>query len=87
MKIIDDKGRLFGLINIIDFAVIMIAAWIGSGFGWYVWKLHKAPKSTIQPVIEKELYDIKSAELEVLQAKLGFYCKKHKRAEICREEK
>ena len=74
MKLIDDTGRLFGLINIIDFVVIVAALWFAGGIGWYAWKLHKAPKSA----------DIKSAELDTLKSKLELYCKKHKKASICK---
>ena len=70
MKLIDDTGRLFGLINIIDFVVIVAVLWFMGGIGWYAWKLHKAPKSAY--------------ELDTLKSKLEFYCKEHKKASICK---
>ena len=44
MKFLDEKGRVFGVINIIDFFVLMVAL-IFVGILTWGWKIQHAPKT------------------------------------------
>lgn len=85
MKFIDEKGRLFGKWNIIDFLVVIFILCL-TPMGYYAWKLCKAPKTTIG-VIEinwEQKYNEESAKHNEEVQKIKTFCKEHKRASICR---
>ena len=72
--LIDDKGRLFGKWNIIDFMVVVFLLCLTPMF-WYAFKLFRLqPKTTIEIQI-KEYEELKASQQQITD-----FLKKHKRA-------
>ncbi len=70
IKIIDDKGMLFGKINIIDFMVIFLLLFTILPMFYYGYKLYKMPKYQPSPSINwEQKYNEKIAEKEAVLKK------------------
>ena len=75
--LMDDKGRLFGKINILDFLVIIFLLSLTPClyFGWKIYTKQSAP-----PMIEHSKYEKEYQEKIRLQQKISDFLKEHKRA-------
>ena len=81
MRIIDDKGRLFGWINIIDFMVIMFVLMCVISMGYYGWKLFTASKKEV--TYEEKPFFITQKEyneLKQIKSQVDNFLKNHPRA-------
>jgi len=67
MKVLDEKGKLFGLINIIDLGVLLVIVAVIAGGIWYM----KRDDTPVQTVDTKDYYitlKVESASKDVLDA-------------------
>lgn len=92
--IIDDKGRLFGIISSWVFAVMLFFILpIMFRICFFAQKIFRPPKGMVAVgaaptiCIDKEEYEKLLAERERLMKqidKLAMWCKEHKKAKICK---
>ena len=80
MRLIDDKGRLFGKLNIIDFLVLVFILCLMPMF-YYGWKIMNRPTEIKPPTItfDKAEYEEYTRKVRRLEAQRDALLKEHKR--------
>src|SRR3990167_4171806 len=65
MKLIDEKGRLFGFINIIDFLVLLFLIALGAGV-FHVSKIFTNPKVSVEnEILQRKIRQELTQEFEL----------------------
>ncbi|MBC8488612.1 MAG: DUF4330 family protein [Bacteroidetes bacterium] len=78
--LMDEKGRLFGKINIIDFLVLLFLLSLTPMF-YFGWKIYTKSQVVLPPLMtEQSKYEKEYQEKIRLQQKISDFLKEHKRA-------
>lgn len=74
MRIVDDKGRIFSKVNIIDFLVLLFVLCLMPAF-YFGYKIMTKPTPTPTIIVDKAEYE----ELKAKETCLDYLYKEHKR--------
>lgn len=81
MRIIDEKGRLFSKVNLLDFLVLVfILCLIPVGYQAYKIITKPFPQAIPTITLDKAEYEKEKAEYERLKTKRDNFLREHKRA-------